>query len=71
MIKASVLQRGDDTMIHSIAILDTLPLCNIFVGDGNIMQDVSVDIGLIRFRLFFDKRGLSHSLLCWCMMSKF
>jgi len=48
-----------------------LPLCNIFVSDGTIIEDVSVDIGLIRFRLFFDERGLSHSLLCWCMMLKF
>ena len=70
MIKASVLQRGDDIMTHSIAILDILTLCNIDVSDGTIIQDVSVDIGLIRFRLFFE-RGISQSLLCWCMMLKF
>ena len=62
------MQRGDDIMTNSIAILDILTLCNIGVSDGTIIQDVSVDIGLIRF-LFFDKRGLSHSL-CWCMMLK-
>ena len=59
------MQRGDDTMTHSIAILDILTLCNIDVGD-TIIQDVSVDIGLIRF-LFFDERSL---LFCWCMLLK-
>jgi len=53
VIKASVLQRGDDIMTHSNAILDILTLCNIDVGI-TIKEDVSVNIGLIRFRLFFD-----------------